>query len=140
MSEPDYYYTRTKDGKMVESGKMDFEAEIMAYLQQHPEAGRLLFTKYGFNPVMDFIARHSPGKLVATRTFIYNAKGQLMEEKGYYNITYTRDSAGRVVTKISDEGIITNYYYLANGLLEGHVTSHGDGRPSESRFYRYTFQ
>ncbi|MBJ6119442.1 hypothetical protein JAO76_14625 [Pontibacter sp. BT310] len=139
MSEPSYYYTKTENGKVVESGKMDFEMEIMAYLQQHPEASRLLFTKYGFYPVMDKIARHSPGRRVPSRTYVYTAQGQLMQEKGYITITYTRDASGRVVTRTSDEGIITNYYYNENGLLEGQVSIHDDGRPYDSKFYRYVF-
>ncbi|MBJ6118121.1 hypothetical protein JAO76_07965 [Pontibacter sp. BT310] len=139
LSEPDYYYDRVIAGKLVESGELDFEMEVFQYLRLHPEAGRLLFTKYGFYPVLDKIARSAEGRRVPNSTYTYNAAGKLMEETGYYDGAYTRDATGRATLKEKEGGTTTNYYYNEQGLLEGIVILYANGQPSESKFYRYTF-
>ncbi|MBB6613145.1 hypothetical protein H7F15_19050 [Pontibacter sp. Tf4] len=139
LREPDYYYDRVVEGKLVESGELDFELEVFQYLQQHPEAVRLLFTKYGFFPLLDKIARSAEGRRVPLSTSTYDPAGKLLKETGYHHVTYQRDAAGRATLKESKGGTITNYYYNAQGLLEGIVVLYANGQPSEAKFYRYTF-
>lgn len=139
MSEPKYFYEKIVNGKLMESGEMNFELEVYQYLQQHPEAAKLLFSKRGFYPVMDKVARSSAGRPVPRKTLIYDAKGHLIEEKEIAGATYTRDEAGRAVTRKSLGGTFTNYYYNEAGLLDGVVIVDTEGKPSETKFYRYTF-
>jgi hypothetical protein len=138
LHEPNYYYDRWVDGKLLESGEMNFETEVGFYLQQHPEDNRLLFTKFGFYPIYDKIARSTFGRPVPSTTYTYDAQGRLIEEQGYNKVMYQRDKAGRVES-VRTSGTYTNYYFNDQGLLEGMVQVYVHGEPSETLFYRYTF-
>jgi hypothetical protein len=138
LHKPNYYYDKRVDGKLLESGVMSFDMEVGYYLQQHPEDNRLLFTKFGFYPLYDKIARSSFGRPVASTTYTYDAQGRLIEEQGYNKVLYQRDKQGRVVS-LRTGGTYANYYYNDQGLLEGMVQLSVHGEPSETLFYRYTF-
>ncbi|TXK48630.1 hypothetical protein FVR03_07990 [Pontibacter qinzhouensis] len=144
MSEANYYYTKLEDERVVESGKVDFEMEVLTFLERHPEYQRLLFSKNGFKPVVDKVARQSEGTLKPNSTFTYNGAGLLVEKKEYSERTiYQRDAKGRAITERSEHegsaGRLITYYYNESGLVEKEVRTYSNGAPEETRFYRYSF-
>lgn len=145
MGDPRYSFTRVEEGRVMEHGQVDYEYELYAYVEKNPGKQRYMFSKNGYNMVLDELARQSPGRMVPNMTYKYNGKGQLILANEFQTeITYERDADGRATAKRErhmggGSGIISRYYYNPEGLLTHEVKTTLRGEPSETLYYRYTF-
>lgn len=145
LGEPRYYYRKIENGRLAESGKVDFEMELYQYLETNPKSRLMLFgAKSNFHRLHDYVARQNPGTLQPTGTYTYNQQGHLIEETSYgTKTTYQRDNDGRILTeKVVHEdgsGRLVTYFYNEKGLLEKTRSKYLDGKPELNHFYEYFY-